>query len=212
MPSRKISNRGSKKNIGKFPSLKMKRSIYWESLIERDLIFLLEYDPEVTSYEEQPDPVTYMLAGKQRHLTPDFFVERGGPTQIIEVKPEAKMEKYTEIFREVRWECRQAGRGEFVVATEKMIRVEPKLGNIKFLFRYARTHILLSHQKLLQNFFHFKGEASIEELIEHFNLEAVENAPQVVYALVYHGFLETNLMKPIGLGSLVTLPRSATER
>jgi hypothetical protein len=206
MPSRKISNRGSKKNIGKFPSSKMKRTIYWESLIERDLIFLLEYDPEVTSYEEQPDPVTYMLAGKQRHLTPDFFVERGGPTQLIEVKPEAKMKKYAEIFREVRWECRQTGRGEFVVATEKMIRVEPKLGNIKFLFRYARTPILMKHQRLLQDFFNLKGEAPIRELAEYFGSEAVENAAQVVYALVYHGFLEINLMKPIVLDSLAWLP------
>jgi hypothetical protein len=206
MPSRKISNRGSKKNIGKFPSLKMKRSIYWESLIERDLIFLLEYDPEVTSYEEQPNPVTYMLAGKQRHLTPDFFVERGGPIQLIEVKPEAKMEKYTEIFREVSWECRQAGRGEFVVATEKMIRVEPKLGNIKFLYRYARTPILLRHQRLLHDFFHAKDKVSIRELAEYFILKGIENEVQMVYALVYHGFLEIDLMKPIGAGSLTALP------
>ena len=52
--ARKITNRGSKKVIGKFPSLKMNTTIWWESQLERDYIYLLEIDPDVTAYQGQP--------------------------------------------------------------------------------------------------------------------------------------------------------------
>ena len=49
--ARKITNRGTKKIIGKFPSLKMNTAIWWESQLERDYIYLLEIDPDVLSVD-----------------------------------------------------------------------------------------------------------------------------------------------------------------
>jgi hypothetical protein len=57
--ARKITNAGNRKVIGKFPSLKMNRVIWWESQLERDYIYLLEIDPEVLSYSEQPFTISY---------------------------------------------------------------------------------------------------------------------------------------------------------
>jgi TnsA endonuclease-like protein len=207
MPSRKISNRGSKKNIGKFPSIKMGRTIKWESLIERDEIYLLEYDREVTAYEEQPDRIHYVLDGKKHYYTPDFKADRAGKVQIVEVKLKKAVDegKYTILFREIKWLLCQNGR-EFVVATDKMIRVEPKLSNIKLLYRYARVPVLVCHQGLCQRFFRARREASIRELYEFFSSEEVENGLQVIYSLLYWGYLEIDLMKMIELESMVWLP------
>ncbi len=36
---------------GTFTSLKMQKTIPWESALMRDLIYLLEYDPDVISFE-----------------------------------------------------------------------------------------------------------------------------------------------------------------
>lgn len=207
MPTRKITNRGSKKNIGKFPSLKMGRTIKWESLIERDMIYLLEYDREVMTYEEQPDRIYYVLDGKEHYYTPDFKVDKAGKIHIVEVKRKKDVDegKYTSLFREIKWHCRRSGR-EFVVATDQMIRVEPKLRNIKLLYRYARVLVLVRHQVLCQRFFHSRREATIGDLYEFFYSEEVENGLQVIYSLLYWGYLEIDLMQPVELESVVWMP------
>ncbi len=207
MPSRKIINRGSKKNVGKFPSIKMGRIIKWESMIERDEIYLLEYDREVTAYEEQPDRIHYLLDGKKHYYTPDFKVDRSGKIQIVEVKRKKDVDggKYTDLFREIKWKLHRVGK-EFVVATDELIRVEPKLRNIKLLYRYARVQVLIHHQILCQKFFRSRREASIKELYEFLSSEEVENELQVIYSLIYWGLLEIDLMQPIELESMVWLP------
>ncbi len=53
-PARKIRNSGTKKNIGLFASHKMRTGIWFEFLIERDYMYLLEIDPDVKSYQSQP--------------------------------------------------------------------------------------------------------------------------------------------------------------
>lgn len=88
---RKITNIGSKKVIGKFPSMKMNTIIWWESQIERDYIYLLEIDPNVESYKGQPFKIHYTSSGSGRSYTPDFWVTRPDRQQVVEVKPASKV-------------------------------------------------------------------------------------------------------------------------
>ena len=87
MPVRKVSNRG-KNIIGKFPSIKMRRMIAFESLIERDFLYLIDYDKEVDWFEEQPLTIEYQYEGEIRHYTPDFHIIEKGREVLIECKPE----------------------------------------------------------------------------------------------------------------------------
>lgn len=104
---RTIKNTGCRKVIGKFPSLKMNTAIWWESQIERDYIYLLEIDPKVLAYVGQPFKINYSSKGKQRTYTPDFWVQRAGVEQIVEVKPAHKVndQKNLELFRQMRSIC-----------------------------------------------------------------------------------------------------------
>ena len=77
MPVRKVSNRGGN-IVGRFPSLKMGRMIAFESLLERDFIYLLDYDVRVEWFEEQPLTIEYQHDGQALHYTPDFHCRRGG--------------------------------------------------------------------------------------------------------------------------------------
>jgi hypothetical protein len=43
-----------KKNIGLFASHQMPTGIWFEFLIERDYMYILEIDPDVKSYQSQP--------------------------------------------------------------------------------------------------------------------------------------------------------------
>jgi len=61
---RKITNRGTKKQTGLFPSEKNEKTIEYESSIELDYFYLLEFDEDVVSYEEQPFSIHYLYLGR----------------------------------------------------------------------------------------------------------------------------------------------------
>ncbi len=87
MPVRNVSrHRGSA--VGQFPSMKMNRMIAFESLLERDFIYLLDYDPGITWFEEQPVRIEYVQEEKLRHYTPDFLLLEQGHQVLVECKPE----------------------------------------------------------------------------------------------------------------------------
>src|SRR2546426_9456395 len=46
----------------------------FESSLERDFLLLLDFDPDVEFYEEQPLTITYDDRGRRRTYTPDVFV------------------------------------------------------------------------------------------------------------------------------------------
>lgn len=204
MRARKIINGGTKKNIGKFPSLKMGRIIWYESLLERDYIYLLEFDSDVVAYHEQPCRIHYTYKGKHRRYTPDLHVQRNDKRLIVEVKPKAKVfsERNTLLFRIASQICREQDY-EFMVVTDELIRGQ-RLENIKLLYKYARTPVFPQHQIVCHEFFAKTEEAALGEFIEFFTSQNIER--QVVYALVYWGVLAIDLMQPISLSSVVRLP------
>ncbi|HYT41060.1 MAG TPA: Tn7 transposase TnsA N-terminal domain-containing protein [Methylomirabilota bacterium] len=75
------------------------RKLDWEILMvhcdgpnERDYVNLLEYDPMVVSYEEQPCTIEYIFNQKKRLYTPDFAVYwRLQQPSLVECKPESKL-------------------------------------------------------------------------------------------------------------------------
>jgi hypothetical protein len=93
---------------------------------------------------------------------------------------------------------------EFLIATDTMIRTQPRLSNIKLLTKYARTSVNPQHQIACHEFFVRKKEASLNEVIHFF--AAKNEGAQVVYSLLYHGVLTIDLMQPIEPDSRVLLP------
>lgn len=141
MPVRKVSNRGGN-IIGSFPSIKMGRMVAFESLLERDYLYLLDYDPDVERFEEQPLTIEYCHDGKMLHYTPDFrLVERG-----CDVLVECKLDKFSNTdenrrkFAAARDWCTQHS-WEFRVVTDRQIRAGFCLQNVKLLTRYARQTV-----------------------------------------------------------------------
>ena len=203
--ARKITNTGTRNLIGKFPSLKMGRVVWYESLLERDYMYLLEIDSDVISYREQPGRIYYTLGGKRHRYTPDLLVERRSEKQIIEVKLKkvAEKEEYRRLFHIAGEICRRESY-EFRVATEETIRLQPRLNGIKLLYKYARTVLLPQHQIGCHEFFTMKQEAPLGEVTRFFASKGV--GQQVVYALIFHGVLSADLTRPLTQHSVVRLP------
>ena len=212
MRIRKFTNRGSTtKVIGKFPSLKTGKTVWFESQLERDMIFLLEFDSDVVGYREQPLRIACSLDGKRHSYTPDFLVQRRLGQQIVEVKYEEDAEKpeNVRLFDAVAPVCRETGY-EFVVATERNIRAQPRLDNIKLLHRYSRTpvearYIVRCHERLRRD-----SQTRLADLFACCEEGGVTRA--VIYALIYHGELGVDLMQPLVADSLVSIPDATSGR
>ena len=141
MPVRNVSNRGGNV-IGRFPSLKMQRMIAFESLLERDLIYLLDYDTAVTWFEEQPLTIEYQHEGKLRHYTPDFHLVEREQHVLVECKPEhfINTADNSRKFAAARTWC-QADDWQFRIVTDADVRAGHRLQNIQLLTGYARHRI-----------------------------------------------------------------------
>ncbi|WP_449399967.1 Tn7 transposase TnsA N-terminal domain-containing protein [Chryseobacterium wanjuense] len=106
----------------------LKNPIQFESSLERDYIFLLEYDQNVKQYLEQPLKITYFDDNKkQRTYIPDFIVEHfdDSPTELIEIKYtstlNAKKDELEQKFKAAKEYC-QRNNLIFKVADEIYIR------------------------------------------------------------------------------------------
>src|ERR1035441_852244 len=65
----------------------MGRMMHWESSNELNAFRLLDCDPSVTSYSEQPCRIVYVMDGVARIHYPDILVTTAGGKQLWEVKP-----------------------------------------------------------------------------------------------------------------------------
>lgn len=211
MPVRRIPRYGAQKNIGKFSSVKTGRVAWYESLLERDYMYLLDFDPYVTFWHEQPLRIRFTHGGKTHRYTPDLEVHRDSKKQIVEVKSKQQVEsgKWDLLFRTASSICEQEGY-EYIVITDEVIRKQPKLENIKKLWKYARTPVLPQHQILCSEFFRKKevGQVELGDLLQLFKTNSVPTS--CLYALLFWGALDFDLMQPLDPCSLITLPSVIT--
>lgn len=141
MPVRRVSNRGGN-IIGKFPSLKMRRMIAFESLIERDYLYILDYEPVIEWFEEQPVTIEYQDNGKMLHYTPDFHLVEAGQNVLVECKPEVfvgRSENQRKFQAAINW-CAERD-WDFKLITDSQLRTDHRLDNIKLMTYYARLSI-----------------------------------------------------------------------
>lgn len=210
-PVRQVTNKGTKKCIGQFSSLKAKRNVWYESTIERDYIYLLEFDWDVIRYKEQPFRIIYVYEGKSRTYVPDFFVQRRSKFQVVENKPEEKANTPANKFRYrlLKSIFREQGY-EFIVATDLQIRIQPLLENVKIFWRYARARTHPLHQVRCQEYLSKHHEACIQELVDALSPHGV--TLQVVYALLHWGALSMDLRLPVGPDAIVRFSSTVCPR
>lgn len=211
MPVRKIPRYGSgQKNLGKFASVKTGRVAWYEALTERDYMYLLDFDLGVSYWHEQPLRIRFTRGGKTHRYTPDFEVLRTSKKQLVEVKPKHQVDsgKWDLLFRTATSLCEQEGY-EYIVVTDEVIRRQPKLENVKRLWKYARTVVLPQHQILCNQFFQSRKNAlvTLGDLIQLFKRESVPT--QVLYSLLFWGLLDFDLMQLLDSDSPITQPSAS---
>ncbi|MCY1162117.1 hypothetical protein D9M71_24620 [compost metagenome] len=139
---RKINNiNGLSKVIGFFASNKLKLLIPWESQLERDACYLFEYDENIKKYTSQPKTFVFSYQGKKIKYTPDFYVEyQDKEFEYIEIKYSESLrnEKTVKKLKLVK-NYFDFIKIKFKILYDDEIRLQPRLKNIKFLYKYSKN-------------------------------------------------------------------------
>ncbi len=145
---------------GLVPNSRTQSMTAFESSLERDFLLLLDFDPDVKCFEEQPVKIIYDDAnGRRRTYTPDVLVRyRNDSPQAKHTKPLLCEVKYRDDLRqhwaEYRPKFRAAGRyarqqgWRFRLVTERHVRT-PYLENVKFLRPYRTLPVNDSYRTQL---------------------------------------------------------------
>lgn len=218
MPVRKIP-----KNYlmvtGVFSSAKNGKSLGYESLLERDLMILLEFDNTVQSFEEQPVKISYKVDGKaKKQYVPDILIRYQSSAGVTErtVLGETKhtddlkknKAKYAPKFEAAKIFATEQG-WEWQIFTEKDIRT-PFLENLKFLreYRSAEPDISLQNEVItcLQ---HARGSVTIDSVLEQ--LCPTDDRKLLVVPALWHLVgtkrITANLQKPLDFNTKLSLAK-----
>lgn len=175
MPVRKIGMNHTSLT-GKVFSEKNGVARFFESSLERDYIYILEFDHNVRSYEEQPVTIEYLdEIGKKRTYTPDFLVQFKNHTNLsASLKPTLVEVKYrTDLWRnwkELKPKFKAAldfaghKNWKFKIMTEIEIRTEYQY-NARFLSKYLKANTDLDKMNHLMDIIKEFDLTTPEELI-----------------------------------------------
>lgn len=206
MPVRKIP-KSYRSVTGKFASLKNGRSISFESTLERDLFLSLEFDSQVSIYEEQPLVITGEVDGQRTKYTPDCLTTHTDGTQvIIEVKYQADLEKADDdLSRRLRLAETYAEQHkvEFRVVTELDLR-GTKLDNQKFIYRFSSPpKDLVKMTSSVKSA--LKQPMPLNELLSTLSTDRLKQAAfsPAIWHLVFTGELGIDVNAPITGNTLI---------
>ena len=187
--------------IGVFPSLKVGRGMPYESTIERDLLFFLEFSPTVQTYAMQPLTIQGVDAdGKPRSYTPDVLVTSTTGKTLIECKP-AALSSHPHTRQQVTLGEAWAAENQcaFLLVTDVELRTGPKLANLRLLWRYARWPVAQKPIALCRDLL-LKHPAGLPfaELAAHIAPHVPSgSAPAHIYALLFRSVLSADLSLPL---------------
>lgn len=182
------------KNIFKFASAKVGETIMCESSLEFDAYFHLEYNESIKIFISQPERFYYDFDGVKAFYTPDSLIHyKDGTMKYHEYKPYSKT--FDPIFRAqfvAKKMVAQSLGADLILVTERQIRVNPILNNLKILHRYSGIYDLNTIQIELLKLIKTTGKISISDVAIKLSLPLGE-ARSYLYSLIHKGLIKTNL-------------------
>ncbi|TEW46165.1 TnsA endonuclease N-terminal domain-containing protein [Psychromonas algicola] len=184
------------KNVFKFASTKMGEVILCESTLEFDACFHHEYNDEIESYGSQPQGFKYEFNGKVLPYTPDALIlYKNGVHKYHEYKPYSKIS--STLFRDKFEAKRQTSLTmgiDLILVTDRQIRVNPILNNLKLLHRYSGVYGVSKVQVELLKIIRYSETIKLNDVSSQCNLSIGETR-SFIYGLIHKGFLKADLGK-----------------
>lgn len=206
MPVRRVSSRGGN-FIGLFPSHITGKSIAYESTIERDALYLLDFMPTVRDIVGQPLKIQYSSGQRIRSYTPDFLVTHVTYSELIECKPASKLhdaETLTKAAAATEW-CQEHGL-QYRLLTDRDLRSGYLLQNVKRITIHSRSRIPAALSlRIAQEVANQPSGVSIGRLAEICAPFVWADTSPAILCLIYHHALRVDLeSQPLSRNSILT--------
>lgn len=134
-PLRRHVGKADTKPNGLFPSAKARRSMVWEAMHQRDLLWIWEVDSNIVDFCSEPLRIElHTTAGPMVYFPDAMSLDANGGIEVIETKKShAEVDKdprYKEKLGLFRDACKAAG-WKFRILDQNEIRREPRLSNAR---------------------------------------------------------------------------------
>ena len=215
MPVRSVP-KNSRSLTGKIIDSHTHTAVAFESALERDLYLLLDFDPSVAHFEEQPVTIAYQdPGGVKRRYTPDVLVhyipalrgQRDHRSVLYEIKYRDDLRthwhEYRAKFKAARRYARSQG-WRFRLITEREIRT-PYLKNVKFLRQYRARRFDCGDSHQMLTILAERGETEPETLLALLSPDRWERARllPVLWHLIAIGEVGADLTVPLTMSSRI---------
>lgn len=205
---RKCPKKSTNKNLIQFFSQKNQKHVFCESYLERDTYLTCEFLNPVQTYEVQEIRVQFDVDGKDKVYTPDAKLNLRSDLyskgMIVEVKRCDELVK-PEVWRKLtraRQEFTNAGYG-FKILTDADIQVQPRLNNLRLLYRYRNSLPEVETQHLIFDRVRGNDDVTIRELMKLVRQRGeIFRSP---FAMIAKGLVKVDINKPITPNSYVAL-------
>ncbi len=193
---RKIISRSNMKPTGRYPSFRLRRALAWDSAAELNLFRLLDCNPAVLSFAEQPCTIHYRLGGVEHRHVPDSIVRADSAQPAFwEVKTaaDARRPEIADRTLLLTEHCPLHGYQYSVVLAEDLRR-EPRLRNARLLLRYGRNALTFEQRE------YFRRLLVANVPLAWDDVEAERLAPfsfRQACRLVLEGQLSINIDQPL---------------
>lgn len=215
MPVRTIP-KNSRSLTGKIIDSRTHTAVAFESALERDLYLLLDFDPSVAHFEEQPVTITYQdPVGVNRRYTPDVLVhyiptlrgQRDHRSVLYEIKYRDDLRTHWPEYRAKFKAARRYARSQgwvFRLITEREIRT-PYLQNAKFLRPYRERRFDGGDRHQMLAILASQGEMEPESLLALLRPGRWERARllPVLWHLIAIGEVGADLTVPLTMSSRI---------
>jgi hypothetical protein len=142
MRSRDIVSRSRRRPTGKYPSWKMGRMMQWESPAELNAFRLLDADPKITAYHEQPLTIRFALNGQTQTHCPDVLVCSTGKRELWEIQSRTSAnERHVERRTRFLQDALPAFGFAYRVVLAEQLGSQPPLANSLDLLKYGRAPV-----------------------------------------------------------------------
>ena len=191
-----------KQTSGHFISCKMNTSVWYKSVLQRDFMYWLEFDPDVVLYTTSTEPLKYYDKGIEKLYYPDFQIIRHQKKQIVDLKFQKaiKSKQYRQLYPLLCEVCKDA-EWEYTALTELQVKQEPTISNIKLLYRYAREDFSIDEYKNCLSILKSIVPASLSEIYELLDCQNIRK--NVLFKLLFYSLAEINLKESINPDSQI---------
>ena len=168
----------------------------WESIHELNAFRLLDCDPEVIAFQEQPVEIRYELQGKLHRHFPDILVRKKMSNELWEVKTEADAARIEVAERTTLMTGdlpRLGFRYRLILAED--LGGEPRLANTLLILQHGRRAISIQERQVVIRFFNNHTAIHWKQVLDG---ALGPNGRTSVCRMLLEGLLELDMNETIG--------------